>query len=65
MGLNRSRWLRPQSSNWEESEDEMEKISIKSEHLKQFLRDKLVERKQYAHEHGDDMPEVKNWSWPY
>jgi xylulose-5-phosphate/fructose-6-phosphate phosphoketolase len=34
-------------------------------HFKQFLRDKLVEHKQYVHEHGDDMPEVKNWSWPY
>jgi xylulose-5-phosphate/fructose-6-phosphate phosphoketolase len=34
-------------------------------HFKQFLRDKLVEHKQYVHEHGDDLPEVKNWSWPY
>jgi xylulose-5-phosphate/fructose-6-phosphate phosphoketolase len=34
-------------------------------HFKQFLRDKLVEHKQYVREHGDDLPEVKNWSWPY
>jgi xylulose-5-phosphate/fructose-6-phosphate phosphoketolase len=34
-------------------------------HFKQFLRNKLVEHKQYVREHGDDMPEVKNWSWPY
>jgi xylulose-5-phosphate/fructose-6-phosphate phosphoketolase len=34
-------------------------------HFKQFLRDKLVEHKQYVREHGDDMPEVKNWAWPY
>jgi len=34
-------------------------------HFKQFLRDKLVEHKQYVREHGDDMPEVKNWVWPY
>jgi xylulose-5-phosphate/fructose-6-phosphate phosphoketolase len=34
-------------------------------HFKQFLRDKLVEHKQYVREHGDDMLEVKNWSWPY
>ncbi len=34
-------------------------------HFKQFLRNKLVEHKQYVHEHGDDLPEVKNWSWPY
>ena len=34
-------------------------------HFKQFLRNKLVEHKQYVRQHGDDMPEVKNWSWPY
>jgi len=34
-------------------------------HFKQFLRGKLVEHKQYVREHGDDMPEVKNWRWPY
>ncbi len=30
-----------------------------------FVRDKLAEHKQYVHERGDDLPEVKNWSWPY
>jgi xylulose-5-phosphate/fructose-6-phosphate phosphoketolase len=34
-------------------------------HFKQFLRDKLIEHKQYIMEHGDDMPEIKNWKWPY
>ena len=34
-------------------------------HFKQFLRNKLVEHKQYVYEHGDDLPEVKNWTWPY
>jgi xylulose-5-phosphate/fructose-6-phosphate phosphoketolase len=32
-------------------------------HFKQRLRDKLVEHKQYVREHGEDMPEVKNWAW--
>jgi xylulose-5-phosphate/fructose-6-phosphate phosphoketolase len=34
-------------------------------HFKQMLRDKLVEHKQYVREYGDDMPEVKNWTWTY
>jgi xylulose-5-phosphate/fructose-6-phosphate phosphoketolase len=34
-------------------------------HFKEFLRDKLVDHKQYIHEHGDDMPEIQNWTWPY
>jgi xylulose-5-phosphate/fructose-6-phosphate phosphoketolase len=33
--------------------------------FKQFLRHSLAEHKQYIREHGDDLPEVKNWSWPY
>jgi xylulose-5-phosphate/fructose-6-phosphate phosphoketolase len=34
-------------------------------HFKQFLRDKLVEHRQYVRRHGDDLPEVRDWTWPY
>jgi xylulose-5-phosphate/fructose-6-phosphate phosphoketolase len=33
-------------------------------YLKQQLKDKLVEHKQYIHKNGRDMPEVRNWKWP-
>jgi xylulose-5-phosphate/fructose-6-phosphate phosphoketolase len=32
-------------------------------HVKQMLRDKLIEHKQYISKYGDDLPEVKNWKW--
>ena len=32
-------------------------------HFKQFLRDKLVEHKLYTREHGEDLPEVREWRW--
>ena len=32
-------------------------------HMKQDMRNKLIEHKHYIFEHGDDMPEVKTWKW--
>ena len=33
--------------------------------VKQAMRDKLIEHKHYIAEHGDDLPEVRDWRWPY
>ncbi|HEY3124577.1 MAG TPA: phosphoketolase family protein, partial [Thermoanaerobaculia bacterium] len=32
-------------------------------HIKQMLRDKLVEHKEYISARGEDMPEVREWRW--
>jgi xylulose-5-phosphate/fructose-6-phosphate phosphoketolase len=45
--------------------DRVPKLQRTGAHFQQFLRNKLVEHKQYTREHGDDLPEVKNWKWPY
>ncbi|MEO8098498.1 MAG: phosphoketolase family protein [Acidobacteriota bacterium] len=32
-------------------------------YFKQFLRDRLMDHKAYVEEHGEDMPEIRNWKW--
>ena len=34
-------------------------------HVKQLMRDKRLDHKEYIRKHGDDMPEVRGWKWPY
>jgi xylulose-5-phosphate/fructose-6-phosphate phosphoketolase len=31
--------------------------------LKQKLKDKLIEHKQYIDKYGEDLPEIRNWMW--
>jgi xylulose-5-phosphate/fructose-6-phosphate phosphoketolase len=45
--------------------DRVPRLQRVGAHFKQFLRSKLVEHKQYICEHGDDMPEIRDWKWPY
>jgi xylulose-5-phosphate/fructose-6-phosphate phosphoketolase len=45
--------------------DRVPRLQRVGAHFKQFLRDKLIAHKEYIVEVGDDMPEIKNWKWPY
>ena len=38
-------------------------IGARADHVRQKLQDKLVEHKQYIDRHGQDMPEIRNWTW--
>jgi xylulose-5-phosphate/fructose-6-phosphate phosphoketolase len=44
--------------------DRVVKLGPRAAYAKQALRDKLIEHKQYIYQHGEDMPEIRNWRWP-
>jgi xylulose-5-phosphate/fructose-6-phosphate phosphoketolase len=43
--------------------DRVGKTGEKGVYLRQRLRDKLIEHRQYINANGQDMPEIRNWKW--
>jgi xylulose-5-phosphate/fructose-6-phosphate phosphoketolase len=43
--------------------DRLPKTGTKGTYLKQQLKDKLFEHRQYIEKYGEDMPEVRDWQW--
>jgi len=43
--------------------DKLPNLGGKGAYLKQSMRDKLIEHKQYIDEYGEDLPEFRNWKW--
>jgi len=43
--------------------DRVPGLGSKGAYLKQFIRDRLVEHKQYISAHGQDMPGIRDWKW--
>jgi xylulose-5-phosphate/fructose-6-phosphate phosphoketolase len=43
--------------------DRLPQTGDKGIYLKQQLKDKLIEHKQYIDKNGQDLPEIRNWKW--
>ena len=43
--------------------DRVPKLGERAAYAKQEIRDKLIDHRQYISRYGDDMPEIKNWTW--
>jgi len=38
-------------------------LGARAPEIREAMRRKLAEHQHYIVEHGDDMPEVKDWKW--
>ncbi|MDD5691314.1 MAG: phosphoketolase family protein [Candidatus Omnitrophica bacterium] len=45
--------------------DRLPQLQNQAAHVKDWLHNKLIEHKQYITSYGEDMPEIRNWKWPY
>jgi len=41
------------------------KLAPMAAYVVQAVRDKLIEHKDYIAQHGEDMPEIRDWGWQY
>ncbi len=43
--------------------DRLPQTGEKGSRVKRLLEDKLIEHKQYIDTYGEDLPEIRNWTW--
>ena len=43
--------------------DRIPKLGYRAAHLRQAMRDKLIEHREYIGRHGQDMREILEWRW--
>ena len=43
--------------------DRVERLGPSAAYVKQAIRDKLIEHKEYISKYGQDMPEILDWKW--
>ena len=45
--------------------DRVPRLRSSGAHVKEWLRDQIVDNIAHAHEYGIDKPEIQNWKWPF
>ena len=45
--------------------DRVPGLAAKAGHVRQLMTDSRLEATTYTREHGEDTPEIRDWSWPY
>jgi len=45
--------------------DRVPKLGYQAAYVKQAMHDKLIEHQAYITRYGEDMPETRDWTWPF
>ena len=45
--------------------DRVPGLATTAAHLRQAMEDRRLQARAYTREHGDDDPEIRDWTWPY
>lgn len=45
--------------------DRVPHLRQRAAYVKQYVRDRLIDHQHYTRQYGEDMPEIRDWVWPY
>ena len=45
--------------------DVIRRLGERAAHLRQRMEERRLAARAYTREHGDDDPEIRDWTWPY
>ncbi|HZY58437.1 MAG TPA: phosphoketolase family protein [Candidatus Binataceae bacterium] len=45
--------------------DRVLRLQASAAHVKEWLKDQILEHRNYAFDHGIDPPEIRDWEWPF
>jgi xylulose-5-phosphate/fructose-6-phosphate phosphoketolase len=45
--------------------DRVPGLGSRAGHVRQLMVDERLRHRQYTRDHGEDEPDVRNWTWPY
>jgi xylulose-5-phosphate/fructose-6-phosphate phosphoketolase len=44
--------------------DRVPRLRVAGAHVKEWLKDQIIENTNYAYQYGVDRPEITAWKWP-
>jgi xylulose-5-phosphate/fructose-6-phosphate phosphoketolase len=45
--------------------DRVPGLADRAGHVRQHMEERRLSARAYTRVHGEDMPEVRDWTWPY